>query len=107
MGFYQDQLYQPNINISSTFQKQAGRQIAAIFITIGISLASRFTAGFCMRMSFDKNEIYFVDSELFYENENIPFPEWKNRLNYNNINLNSSRNKLDNQGREKEVNIKN
>ena len=64
MGFYQDQLYQPNINISSTFQKQAGRQIAAIFITIGISLASRFTAGFCMRMSFDKNEIYFVDSEI-------------------------------------------
>ena len=45
--------------------------------------------------------------KLFYEDENIPFPKWKNRLNYNNINLNSSRNKLDNQGREKEVNIKN
>ena len=108
MGFYHDYNYiKPNFNIPRNFQAQAGIQIAAIFITIGISLAAGFTTGFLINMSFDKNEIYFVDSELFYEDENIPLPEWKNRLKYNNINLNSSGNKLDNQGREKEVNIKN
>lgn len=107
MGFYNNKSSRPNINGVSNFQIQAGKQIAAIFITIGISFAAGIISGFCIKMPFGKNEIYFVDSELFYEDENIPFPEWKYRLNYNNINLDSSGNKLDNQGKEKEVKINN
>ena len=49
-----------------------------------------------------KNEIYFVDSELFTEDENIPLPEWR-YPRYIDINLSSSGNKLDDQ--EREVNI--
>ena len=111
MGFYYDQpgWNTPNFNNNNNinFRKQAGLQIAALFITIGISLVSGFITGLFLRMNFYKNEIYFVDSELFYEDDNIPLPEWKNNLNYNNINLNSSGNKLENQGGEREVNIQN
>ena len=106
MGFYHNTpLYKPNLSMNN-LQYQAGKQIAAIFITIGISVASGITIGFCLHMPFGKNEIYFVDSELFYEDENIPFPEWKLRLNNNyNINLNSSGNKLDNQEEVRDVKI--
>ena len=58
--------------------EQAGIQIAAIFITLGISSVTGICIGFLARiMNCDKNEIYFVDSEYFYEDEKIVLPEWK------------------------------
>ncbi len=45
-------------------------------------------------MKCDKNDIYFVDSEYYYEDDNIPLPEWK-YPRINNNNLSSSGNKLD------------
>ena len=82
--------------------KQGGIQIGAIFITLCFSLISGITLGFIVKlMKCDINEIYFVDSELFIENELIPFPEWK--YPRNNENLNSSGNKIEPQ--EREVNI--
>ena len=58
--------------------EQAGIQIAAIFITLGIASVTGICIGFLARiMNCDKNEIYFVDSEYFYEDEKIVLPEWK------------------------------
>ena len=59
-------------------KNQAGIQVAAIFITIGIAAISGLCVGFIVKtMNCDKNEIYFVDSEYYYEDEKIDFPEWK------------------------------
>ena len=82
---------------------QAGLQAGAIMVTIAIAALSGLISGFIVNsMSCDKNDLYFVDSELFTEDENIPLPEWK-YPRQNDINLSSSGNKLDEQGRE--VNI--
>ena len=88
-------------NVSSS--SQAGLQIAAIFVTMSMAGISGIVSGFIVNsMVCEKNEIYFVDSELFTEDENIPLPEWK-YPRHNDINLSSSGNKLDEQ--EREVNI--
>ena len=90
-------------DIKSPPSKQAGLQVAIILITVSIAAMSGIVSGFCLTiLGCEKNEIYFVDSELFYEDENIPLPEWK-YPRQNDINLSSSGNKLDEQGRE--VNI--
>ena len=82
---------------------QVGLQFAIISITIAIAGGSGIITGVIIHsISCEKNEMYFVDSELFYEDENIPLPEWK-YPRQNDINLSSSGNKLDEQGRE--VNI--
>ena len=74
---------------------QGGIQVAVIFITIAIAGAAGITIGFIIRSTnCEKNEIYFVDSENYIEDENIPLPEWK-YSRQNDINLNSSGNKLD------------
>lgn len=74
--------------------EQSGIEIAIIFITIGIAGFAGITIGFIIRsMKCEKNEIYFVDSENYVEEENIPLPEWKHPRQ-DDINLNSSGNKL-------------
>ena len=86
-----------------TPSSQAGLQIAAIFVTMAMAGISGIVSGFIVNsMVCEKNEIYFVDSELFIEDENIPLPEWKYPRHFD-INLSSSGNKLDEQ--EREVNI--
>ena len=83
--------------------KQGGLQVAGLFVSATIAGVSGIISGFIINVIFcEKNEIYFVDSELFTEDENIPLPEWK-YPRQNDINLSSSGNKLDEQGRE--VNI--
>lgn len=82
--------------------RQAGIQIAAIFITIGLAGVFGIFIGFMLRvMKCQKNETYFIDSELCIEDENIPLPEWKYQ-NYEQ-NLSSSGNKINVE--EREVNI--
>ena len=86
-----------------TVPSQAGLQFAIILITLTIVGGSGIVSGFIINsIVCEKNEMYFVDSEFFYEDENIPLPEWK-YPRQNDINLSSSGNKLDEQGRE--VNI--
>ena len=89
--------------ITRTIPEQAGIQIASIFVTIAIAGASGIVTGFTINsMVCDKNESYFVDSELFTDEETFPLPSWiHNRPN--DINLSSSENKLNVQ--EREVNI--
>ena len=82
-------------DINRTFGEQAGIQIAAIFITLAFAVIGGITIGFFIKMmKCDKNDIYFVDSEYYYEDDNIPLPEWK-YPRINNNNLSSSGNKLD------------
>ena len=82
-------------NIERKLPEQAGIQIAAIFITLAFAVIGGITIGFFIKMmKCDKNDIYFVDSEYYYEDENIPLPEWK-YPRINNNNLSSSGNKLD------------
>jgi ammonium transporter Rh len=84
--------------------RQGGIQIAAIFITIGFAGVAGIVIGFIIKtISCDKNDIYFVDSEYFKEDELIPFPEWK-YPRVNEENLSSSGNKI--HVEEGEVNIK-
>lgn len=86
--------------IERSFSVQAGVQIAAIFITLAFAVIGGITIGFFIKMmKCDKNDIYFVDSEYYYEDDNIPLPEWK-YPRINNINLSSSGNKLDMNERE-------
>ena len=81
--------------IDRSFGVQAGIQIAAIFITLAFAVIGGITIGFFIKMmKCDKNDIYFVDSEYYYEDDNIPLPEWK-YPRINNNNLSSSGNKLD------------
>ena len=83
--------------------RQGGLQILVILITIILAAIGGMVVGAIIRfVSCDRNEIYFVDSELFIEDENIPMPEWK-YPRVNNINLSSSGNKLDDQEREVEI----
>lgn len=73
---------------------QIGIEIAIIFITIGFACFSGMLIGLIIRTTkCEKNEIYFVDSENYVEEENIPLPEWKHPRQ-DDINLNSSGNKL-------------
>ena len=82
-------------NFDRSPSMQGGIQVAVIFITIAIAGAAGITIGFIIRSTnCEKNEIYFVDSENYIEDENIPLPEWK-YSRQNDINLNSSGNKLD------------
>ena len=82
---------------------QGGLQIAGLFVSATIAAISGIVTGFIVNsMICEKNEIYFVDSEFFTEDENIPLPEWK-YPRQNDSNLSSSGNKLDEQ--EREVNI--
>ena len=86
-----------------SYPSHAGLEVATILITLAISGFSGIISGFIVNsMNCEKNEIYFVDSELFIEDENIPLPEWK-YPRQNESNLSSSGNKLDEQ--EREVNI--
>jgi ammonium transporter Rh len=65
-------------NFDRNPSEQGGIQIAAIFITLGISVCSGICVGFIVRtMNCDQNKHYFVDSEFFVEDEIIPFPENK------------------------------
>ena len=90
-------------NNGRSISLQVGMQIGSILITIAIAGLSGIITGFVMNIIIcQENEIYFVDSELFIEDENIPLPECK-YPRQNNINLSSSGNKLDDQ--EREVNI--
>jgi len=83
-----------NKNYYRDIRTQIGIQIAIIFITIAIAGFSAMTIGFIIRsLKCEKNEIYFVDSENYVEEENIPLPEWKHSRQED-INLNSSGNKL-------------
>lgn len=100
------------VNINDIFHKnnspskQGGIQILAILPTMAIAGASGTLFGLLIKQTkCDSNQNYFVDSELFYEDENIPLAELKNSLYNNNIHLNSSGNKINIQ--EKEVNIQN
>ena len=82
---------------------QAGLQVAAICVTLAIAGLSGIITGFVVySIRCEKNEIYFVDSELFTEDENIPLPEWK-YPRQNDSNLSSSGHKLDEQGREVQI----
>lgn len=82
---------------------QAGLQVAAICVTLAIAGLSGIITGFVVySIRCEKNEIYFVDSELFTEDENVPLPEWK-YPRQNDSNLSSSGNKLDEQGREVQI----
>ena len=108
MGNFTNKSWYGGANINSLFNlkrspsRQGGIQIGAIFITFGFALVSGITLGFIVKlMKCDKNEIYFVDSEIFVENELIPFPEWKYPRNFEN--LNSSGNRIEPQ--EREVNV--
>ena len=83
--------------------EQAGLQVAAICVTLAIAGLSGIITGFVVYSTrCEKNEIYFVDSEHFTEDENIPLPEWK-YPRQNDSNLSSSGNKLDEQGREVQI----
>ena len=89
-------------DIKRSPSKQGGVQIAAIFVTLAFSGLFGIFIGFVLRaIKCQKNELYFVDSELFIEDENIPFPEWKFPMN--DENLSSSGNKINVD--EREVNI--
>lgn len=82
---------------------QGGIQIAAIFITVAFAGVAGIVIGFILKIiKCDRNELYFVDSEYFKEDEIIPFPEWKYPRMIEQ-NLSSSENKMIQEG---EVNIK-
>ena len=90
-------------NFNKDLPSQAGLQVAAICVTMAIAGLSGVVTGFIVNvMDCQKNEIYFVDSELFIEDENVPLPEWK-YPRQNDSNLSSSGNKLDEQEREVHV----
>ena len=90
-------------NFNKDLPSQAGLQVAAICVTMAIAGLSGVITGFIVNvMDCQKNEIYFVDSELFIEDENVPLPEWK-YPRQNDSNLSSSGNKLDEQEREVHV----
>ena len=77
---------------------QGGIQFAVIFITIMFAVVGGLVTGAFIRFATcDRNEIYFVDSELFIEDENLPMPEWKYRTP-NSVIMSSSRNKFDGKG---------
>ena len=104
-----------NVNYISQFfnfnrspGEQGGFQILALFTTIFIAAISGFCIGFIIsHMNCDKNEFYFVDSELFYDDGTILLPELNPRLYDGSNNLNSSGNKFEIQEKEREVNIQN
>ena len=84
---------------------QAGLQVSSIFISLAIAIVSGIVTGFLARiMICARNENYFVDSEIFIEEEGVVFPEYEYQ-DERDFNLNSSGNKLDIGG--KEVNIMN
>ena len=83
-----------NNNVGRDNGYQIGIEVAIIFITIGFAGFSGMLIGLIIRTTkCEKNEIYFVDSENYVEEENIPLPEWKHPRQ-DDINLNSSGNKL-------------
>jgi ammonium transporter Rh len=86
-------------------EARAGTEITCIFVSLGIAAFSGVITGFLAKslMCIDV-ENYFVDSEIFMEEEGVVFPEFEfqdERVNT----LNSSGNKLDYEG--KEININN
>ena len=86
-------------------EARAGMEIACIFVSLGIAAFSGVITGFLAKslMCIDV-ENYFVDSEIFMEEEGVVLPEFEfqdERVNT----LNSSGNKLDYEG--KEININN
>ena len=88
---------------------QAGLQISAIFVTLGISAISGVVTGFVAKvMTCVKINKYFVDSEFFMEEEGIILPEYEYQdESEKESKLDSSGNKLDEEGREVNVNNNN
>ena len=88
---------------------QAGLQISAIFVTLGISAISGIVTGFVAKvMTCAKVNKYFVDSEFFMEEEGIILPEYEYQdESEKESKLDSSGNKLDEEGREVNVNNNN
>ena len=92
--YFNFKLKPENNNVGRDIGYQIGIEIAIIFITIGLAGFSGLTIGLIIRTTkCEKNEIYFVDSENYVEEESIPLPEWKHPRQ-DDINLNSSGNKL-------------
>ena len=92
-------------NVNDKPEARAGMEIACIFVSLGIAAFSGVITGFLAKslMCIDV-ENYFVDSEIFIEEEGVVLPEFEfqdERVNT----LNSSGNKLDYEG--KEININN
>ena len=93
-AYFNFKLKTENNNVGRDIGYQIGIEIAIIFITIGLAGFSGMTIGLIIRTTkCEKNEIYFVDSENYVEEESIPLPEWKHPRQ-DDINLNSSGNKL-------------
>lgn len=60
-----------------SISEQAGLQIASLFVNLAIAIASGGIIGFILKsMVCEKNNIYFVDTELFVETGDIALPEW-------------------------------
>jgi len=94
---------------SRTPAVQAGLQISSIFVTLGIAAISGIVTGFVAKvMTCAKINKYFVDSEFFVEEEGIVLPEFEYQdESEKESNLDSSGNKLDEEGREVNVNNNN
>ena len=83
---------------------RAGLEITCVFVSLGIGAFSGVITGFIAKaLMCIKVENYFVDSELFIEEEGIVFPEYQFQDDRGNS-LNSSGNKLELEG--KEISIK-
>ena len=66
-----------NTNVDNHLRYPAGIQIAALFITFGISLFCAVFVGFIVKFCVcQKNEKYYVDSEYFIEGDEV-FPEYE------------------------------
>ena len=86
---------------------QAGLEVAAIFITLGIAILSGLIAGlFAKLMMCNKIENYFVDSEFFIEEDDgVVFPELEFQETENNFEQNEKN--LDLGGKDVSININN
>ena len=74
---------------------RAGLEITCVFVSLGIGAFSGVITGFIAKaLMCIKVENYFVDSELFIEEEGIVFPEYQFQDDRGNS-LNSSGNKLE------------
>ena len=85
---------------------QAGLQISSIFVTLGIAAITGIVTGLVAKiMTCVKINHYFVDSEFFVEEEGIVLPEYEYQdESEKESNLDSSGNKLDEEGREVNIN---
>ena len=88
---------------------QAGLQISSIFVTLGIAAISGIVIGFLAKvMTCARINKYFVDSEFIVEEEGIILPEYEYQdESEKESNLDSSGNKLDEDGREVNINNNN